>query len=143
MNNLNFDTGYKEYSINGDEGKVIRIDTTDFALFDRAQKAAKNIDKLSDNYRQAKVETDEQANELFVKVDKDIREQINNIFGYDVSSVVFGITNCMSITKSGHMLFENFLNAVIPVIKNDMQEAVDKQNKRVEKYTSQVPKATK
>ncbi len=143
MNNLNFDTGYKEYSINGDESKVIRIDTTDYALFDRIQKVSKNIDKLSENYRNTKVETDEQANELFVKVDKDIREQINKIFGYDVSSVVFGITNCMSITKSGHMLFENFLNALIPVIKNDMQEAVNKQNERVKKYTSQIPKATK
>lgn len=143
MKSLNFDTGVNEYLINGDESKVIRIDTTDFALFDRAKKASEIIDKLSNDYRNADVKTDEQANEIFVKADKDIREQINYIFGYDVSTVVFGITNCVSVTKSGHMLFENFLNAVIPVIKEDMQEAMKKQNERVNKYTSQVHKVKK
>lgn len=143
MDSLNFDTGYKEYAINGDESKVIRISTTDIALYDRTKKAMKNIERLSEDYRKTEAKTSDQANELFVKADRDIKEQINSIFGYDVSSVVFGISNCMSVTKNGYMLFENFLNVVIPVIEKDMKEAVDKQNKRIQKYTSQVPKVEK
>lgn len=143
MNSLNFDTGYKEYAINGDESKVIRISTTDIAFYDRTKKAMKNIERLSEDYRKAEVKTSDHANELFVKADRDIKEQINSIFGYDVSSVVFGISNCMSVTESGYMLFENFLNVVIPVIEKDIQNAMNKQNKRVKKYTSQVPKVEK
>lgn len=38
MTSLKFDDGYKEYSINGDESRVIRINTTDFAIFDRIKR---------------------------------------------------------------------------------------------------------
>lgn len=139
MTSLKFDDGYKEYSINGDESRVIRINTTDFAIFDRIKKAMSNIDDISKKYKNAEPKTDDEANELFVSVDKRVREQINYIFDSDVSSVAFGNTNCFSIVFSNKQpLFYNFLNAIIPTIRSDIEKVMSKSNKNVSKYTSQL-----
>lgn len=139
MTSLKFDDGYKEYSINGDESRVIRINTTDFAIFDRIKKAMSNIDDISKEYKNAEPKTDDEANELFVSVDKRVREQINYIFDSDVSSVAFGNTNCFSIVFSNKQpLFYNFLNAIIPTIRSDIEKVMSKSNKNVSKYTSQL-----
>lgn len=139
MTSLKFDDGYKEYSINGDESKVIRINTTDFAIFDRIKKAMSTIDDISKKYKNAELKTDDEANELFVSADKKVREQINYIFDSDVSSVAFGNTNCFSIVFSNKQpLFYNFLNAIIPTIRSDIEKVMTSQNKNVAKYTSQL-----
>lgn len=139
MTSLKFDDGYKEYSINGDESRVIRINTTDLAIFDRIKKAMSNIDDISKEYKNAEPKTDDEANELFVSADKRVREQINYIFDSDVSSVAFGNTNCFSIVFSNQQpLFYNFLNAIIPTIRSDIEKVMTGQNKNVAKYTSQL-----
>ena len=139
MTSLKFDDGYKEYSINGDESRVIRINTTDFAIFDRIKKAMSTIDDISKEYKNAEPKTDDEANELFVSADKKVREQINYIFDSDVSSVAFGNTNCFSIVFSNKQpLFYNFLNAIIPTIRSDIEKVMTSQNKNVAKYTSQL-----
>lgn len=139
MTSLKFDDGYKEYSINGDESRVIRINTTDFAIFDRIKKAMKQIDKIAKEYENVTPKNDDEANDLFVSADKKVREQINYIFDSDVSTVAFGNTNCFSIVFSNKQpLFYNFLNAIIPTIRSDIEKVMSKSNKNVAKYTSQL-----
>lgn len=139
MESLKFESSYKEYSINGDESKVIRINTTDFAIFDRLKKAMKQIDDIAKEYENVTPKTDDEANELFVSVDKRVREQINYIFDSDVSTVAFGNANCFTVVLSNMQpLFYNFLNAIVPVIKKDLEKVMSKSNKNVSKYTSQL-----
>lgn len=140
MENLNFKSNVKKYSLNGDENCVISVNTTDYAILDRIKKATKNIEKLADEYQEKKINNDDEANELFVETDKEIRNQINYIFNSDVCTMAFGNTNCFSLCDDGSALFENFINAIVPVIKSDIEAAQEKQNKRIEKYTSQAKK---
>lgn len=140
MENLNFKKNIKTYSLNNDENCIISIDTTDYAIIDRMKKSLKNIDKLSEEYKNKTAENDDEANDMFVDVDKKIREQINYIFKSDVCTSAFGETNCFSLCDDGSVLYENFINAVIPAIKNDITKAQAKHKKRIEKYTSQAKK---
>lgn len=137
MENLNFKSNVKKYSLNGDENCVISVNTTDYAILDRIKKATKNIEKLAAEYQEKKINNDDEANELFVETDREIRNQINYIFNSDVCTMAFGNTNCFSLCNDGSALFENFINAIVPVIKSDIEAAQEKQNKRIEKYTSQ------
>lgn len=137
MEKLNFKTNVKRYSLNDDESCVISVNTTDYAILDRIKKATKNIEKLAAEYQEKKINNDDEANELFVETDKEIRNQINYIFNSDVCTMAFGNTNCFSLCDDGSALFENFINAIVPVIKSDIEAAQGKQNKRIEKYTSQ------
>ena len=139
MENLKFEIPYKEYSINGDESKVIRINTTDFAIFDRLKKAMKQIDDIAKEYENVAPKTDAEANDLFVSADKKVREQINYIFDSDVPTVAFGNANCFTVVLSNMQpLFYNCLNAIVPVIKKDLEKVMSKSNKNVSKYTSQL-----
>lgn len=137
MESLNFKTNVKTYSINNDESCLININTSDYAILDRIKKALKNIEKLTEKYKNKTVNNDTEANELFVEADIAIREQINYIFDSDICSKVFKNANCMSLCDDGSSLFENFINAIVPVIKKDIEAAQEKRNKHIEKYTYQ------
>ena len=143
MSTLNFKTNVKTYDINGDKNRIISVNTTDYAILDRIKISLKNIEKLADEYKSKTVNNDDEANELFVTADKKIREQINFIFGSDVSTTVFGNVNCFSPCDDGSVLFENFINAIVPEIRKDISEAQNKQSKHIEKYTSQAKRFTK
>ena len=140
MESLNFKSNIKKYAINDDENCVISVSTTDYAILDRNKKAIKNIENLTAEYKEKKINNDDEANELFVSADKEIRNQINYIFNSDVCTMAFGNTNCFSPCDDGSVLFENFINAIVPVVKADIMAAQEKQNKRIEKYTSQAKK---
>ncbi len=140
MQSINFKSNVKKYSINEDENCVISVSTTDYAILDRIKKSIKNMEKIADEYKNRTVNNDDEANEIFVSADEKIREQINYIFNSDVCTAAFGKTNCLSPCDDGSLLFENFVNAIVPVIKADITQAQEKQNKHVEKYTSQAKK---
>ena len=139
MRSLNFNTGIKEFDINGDKNKIIRIDTTDINLGQRIEKAQKELEKIAKKYeivvKSGKLE--KKPFEVMTKYDKLVREQIDYMFDSPVSEIVFGNTNSLSVC-GGNPLFENFLNAILPEIENDINEEQKNSAKRIEKYTSQV-----
>ena len=137
MNNLSFDVGYKEYSINGDESRILRIKMTDYEIFDRFTKGMKQIDKIAKEYENSTANTFDEANNLFVSVDRKIRKQIDFIFDGDVSDIIFGNTNCISIA-GGKPVFQNFLEAILPSIKKDIGVEQQEIAEKVHKYTSKV-----
>ena len=48
MRNFNINTGLKSYTINGDESKVIYINTSDLGIPKRAKQAEKELKKIAD-----------------------------------------------------------------------------------------------
>jgi hypothetical protein len=140
MNIINFDNGKKSYVINGDENCVITFNTSDIAIVDRIKKAMNNIQTVAEGYEKRNIENDDEANALFVEADREIRTQIDYIFGDKIADKAFGVTNCLSVCGSGSTIYENFLNAIVPIVEQDIKTAQRQANKRVEKYTSQVKK---
>ena len=141
MRSLKFNTGIKEFDINGDKNKIIRIDTTDINLGQRIEKAQKELKKIAKKYeiviKSGKLE--EKPFEVMTEYDQLVREQIDYMFDSPVSEIAFGNTNSLSVC-GGNPLFENFLNAILPEIENDINEEQKNSAKRIEKYTSQVKK---
>lgn len=134
MNNLSFDVGYKEYSINGDESRILRISTSDMNIITRMDKAEKELQKIADK---CKSTTADNAIEALSYLDNEVRKQINYVFDGDVSDIIFGNTNCISLA-GGKPIFENFLEAVLPVIKEDIFTEQKKIERKISKYTSKV-----
>lgn len=142
-NNIEFDDGFREYTINGDPNKVIRIDTADYDLITRADTARKNIEQAVKKYDNIKINpdgsancSDEEAIAAVTDLSNVIREQMNYIFNADVSSTVFGNASPLS-TRKGIPLYERFFNAVIPIIEKDLSEENKQAQKRISKYTQQ------
>lgn len=141
MNNINFNDGIKTYTLNNDESKVTRINTTDVNILKRLDTARKNIQDYAEQL--SKVNESEATVEGMIKMlddyDAKIRSEINSIFNSDVSSVAFGNINCTSMC-GGQPLFLNFVESVIPVLEADIKA---EQSGKVDKYTAQAKALTK
>lgn len=141
MQSLNFKTPLKTYAINNDENTVIKINTTDYSLVERLNKLIERTEELVQKYKNMKPE--DVTFEIFLDVDKEIRKEIDYVLGAGVSQGAFGDVNCLSICDDGSMIFENFLNCVVPVIVSDIENAHAQQSKHIEKYLNQAKRLAK
>lgn len=117
MKQIIFDSGIKEYAVNGDENNVIRINAADLNLGKRLSDMQGEIEELQEKYRNI---DDPTAEELY-ELDTEIRRIIDTAFGTDVSSHAFGNVNCCSPTGSGKLLFESFTEAFMPILAADIE----------------------
>lgn len=130
--------------MNNDENNVIRINTADLGILDRAEQSEEKLKKLQQEAEKAqKIEdTDGRKYAIWGELDRAIREQINYVFGADVSTPAFGTTYCFSFCD-GVPMFENFINALLPEIEKDCMAESEKMKANISKYTKQVPQLTK
>ena len=146
MDSLNFNEGYKELAINGDESRVIRIDLTDYGMIERLNESYKKIDEFQKNCEDININADgtpadklNTSAEMLTKFRTLIEEQIDYILDSKVSKIVFGNKNPLS-TVNGVPLYQGFLNALAPYIKEVMQREQKESKKKIEKYTKVLKK---
>ncbi len=137
MQSINFNSGYKEYAINGDETNVVRFMPSDFNILERMKEAVPAIESAHQTYVDSKDAPD--ISDVMYSCDKKIREQINYIFGNDVCTAAFGTANCLS-PVGGNLLYQSFLEALFPILERDISVEMAKVEKNIKKYTSQVKK---
>lgn len=139
MEKIQIRSNVKEYQItdeNDNELGVIRIDTTDFGFYNRTEEAGKRINEILKRF-EAMCKTDmttEQRFEKLAEFDKEVKAELNKMFDYDVSSVVFGNKNCLSF-GNGELFIKRFLGAVIPIIKKDVEKEQKITKQKMAKYT--------
>lgn len=137
---IKFDTGFKEYVINDDENKKIRINVSDINILKRLEEVQKRIEEKTEKHK----DNDKQlTTEEFLELDKIVREEINYAFGNDICTTAFGGMNAMSPVSNGKFLFEVFLESLIPVLQEDMKAAVQAQNIHLEDKMEQYVSAAK
>lgn len=144
MQNLNFDDGYKSFSINGDENRIIRFNPSDFGIIERVKTAYDEIENATNIENDIELKTDGspreaigKAAEIVKQISDTIKSQIDYIFNSNVSEVVFGNQSPLSIVK-GIPLYERFLDSVVPVIQSEVKKEMEASKKRVAKYVSVV-----
>lgn len=133
MRSINFDDGYRTYAINGDENRIIRVNVTDLNALERFGRATEKMDELIADSRGEDV-----TPEKLAELDHIIREQFDLIFGEGMCETVFGRVNILSAVTDGRMLIESFLDAFLPVVREDIAAAAQASNERVNKYIEPV-----
>lgn len=128
---LNFDDGYKTYEINGDPNRVIKINPADVGILKRLQAAQDSISALQSKYNSINTP------EALAECDKDLRAIIDDVFAAPVADIAFGGSNCLSLA-GGSSIYENFLNAIIPIVQETVKEESKASEKRISKYTDRV-----
>lgn len=141
MQNLSFDDGFKEFSLNGDESRVIRFNPSDFSIIERIKKAYDEISKVTDIKDDIELNTDGtpmdemgKAADIVKGINDTIKNQIDYIFNSPVSAMVFGNQSPLGMVK-GMPLYERFLMTVIPVIQKEVKAETEASRKRIGKYT--------
>lgn len=136
---LKFNDGFKEFAVNGDESRIVRFNPCDFAIIKRLNDSVKKLDQIEEKYKNAKDNDADNFEKISSECDADIRSEINAVFGSDVCTPAFGQVNCLS-PAGGTPIFENFLNAMIPIIKTQTDKEISKSKKKITEYTSKVKK---
>ena len=109
---LSFDDGYKNIELNGNPDKIIRINPTDTQFINRISgfdekyenirsrygdidmnsiNDLQNLDENNPDFEKLKLAADSVD-----KLDMAVKDLINEIFGYDISLIVFGTDSCLS-----------------------------------------------
>lgn len=133
MPTLNFNKGYKEYDINGDDNSVIRVSTTDWNIIQRVSELR---GKLSERFKSLSDSGDnfqDVMNRLNM-TEREVRDEIDAAFGSPVSEAAFGNLNCLSFA-GGQPIALNFLEAILPEIRKDLEAETAQAVERAARYT--------
>lgn len=121
MKSINFDEGYKEYALNDDESRVIRVRISDPNLLSRVEKTMSQVNDLIKKYKNRPVNGDNMTE--LTEFDSEVKGLLNETFGTDICTPIFGGASVLTPTADGDMLIFSFFNAFLPVLKSDMEAA--------------------
>lgn len=110
MKSINFKKSFKEYIVNGDESKVIRI-KLDPEMPDRVQDVLAEIDKFRDEINENNI----------AEMGRKYGEILNNIFDTDICTPAFDGENPFSVVDGGKLLIEAFFEAFMPIFEADVK----------------------
>lgn len=140
MNNLNFNDGYREYSINNDENRVIRFNPADVSIIERIKKVYGAIDDASKDLGDIELKNDgtpiesmESYASVVERLNETIREQIDYLLNGKFSNAVFGNQSPLSMVN-GEPLYVGFLNSIVPEIKREAEKQRKESEKHILKY---------
>lgn len=145
---INFEIEKTRYRL-GNSDRYIEIDDGDLNLPVRFQEIGEDIQKYFNELKDKfgikdlndvnNISTGDIAKDVeeLKNTDAFVKEKINYAFGYDVSSVAFGSASCISTTKNGEYYFENFLNAVLPLIEKEFDVRIKKVSTKAQAYIKQ------
>lgn len=145
---LNIDLGLKTYDILDPDGHVtgtIRFNPSDPGFAGRWQQAEKRIreyhQKISENLSAGTPDMDQW--ETLMEASDAIKKAFDYAFAAPVSQVFFGDNSVFALTTSGHLVLENVLEGIYPVIEDALKQAADKARHRMESHTAPYQGSTK
>lgn len=138
---LQIDTGLKTYDILDADGNVtgtVRFNPADPGFAGRWQQAEKRIQeyhqKISENLSARIPDMDQW--ETLMEANDAIKKAFDYAFAAPVSQVFFGGNSVFALTTSGHLVLENVLEGIYPVIEEALKQAADKARHRMETHTA-------
>lgn len=129
MGNINIETGVKTFTINNDETKVIKFNPSDMGLLHRIEESIKAVEKESKKYEDMQMDGTTEK-----KLSNFIYKQIDYIFNSNVSEVVFEGTSPLT-TINGVPYYFKFIEAVKPIIEEEIIKEKKASEERIKKYT--------
>lgn len=138
MEKLTFDTGIKEYEVNG--GAILRFNPSDSAFVGKLFNAFDSLDKKQEIYR-AQIDSMKDKREIFEiahNQDIEMRTIIDGVFG-PICDSLFGDMNVYAMAD-GLPVWCNFLLAIIDEVDTSFAREQKKTNPRIAKYTAKYHK---
>lgn len=131
-------TRKKRFRIDGDDNRVIELNTSDMTILNRLDEADRQLRELADkaNFELADVEDENRdiVKELLA-TDKQMREIIDYLFDAPVSDVC-APDGSMYDPFNGKYRFEHIMETLFVQYENNIAEEIKKMRKNVQKYTS-------
>ncbi len=137
---LTLDRGLKRYDIMDADGTplgTVYVNPADLGIAARLDEARQIVQALADGLGE-----DVDA-EKIRDVDRQIKEQVDYIFGSEASAVFFKGTSALALCEDGALLLEKVFNAFAPIIEDAVGDAMKASEKRMKKHTAAYAAARK
>ena len=134
MKELTVLTGVQEYRLN--DVCTVCFNPTDTAFVEKLFCAFETLDKKQDAYK-AEVEKTADKKEIFEtarKMDAEMRDIVNDVFGVDVCTALFGDMNVYALAD-GLPVWANLMLAIMDEIDTAFARESKATNPRISKYT--------
>lgn len=134
MKEIRFETGIETFSLNGSAD--VSFNPTDSAFVENLFNAFDTLDKRQESYR-SEVEKTADKREVFDvarRMDGEMREIINGVFGADVCGSLFGGMNVYALAD-GLPVWANLMLAIMDEIDTAFAREQKATNPRIAKYT--------
>lgn len=144
--NFGFDNK-KRFTIDGDENKVIELDTSDVGIVTRLSDSMEKIKEL-EKKQEKLMELSAQENDtaaldfttLFAEVEGDMRGIIDYVFDSPVTDTILGKSSVFS-PVNGKYKFEQILDVLLDLYETDIKKETSKINTaHIKKHTAKYVK---
>ncbi len=114
MEKLQFDSGVRVFRVNG--GEKLCFHPGDPNLYARLQAAAEKLPEIQKNMAGADVP------QLLTQTDRQVKKLLSEVFpGNDMEKIFAGV-NLLAPTATGKTVFENFIDALMPILTRGAED---------------------
>lgn len=131
-------TRNKRFRIDGDDDRIIELNTSDMTILNRINDADKKLRELADYATFDVEDTAENQEEAIVKLintDKQMREIIDYLFNSKVADIC-APNGSMYDPFNGKYRFEHILETLFALYEKNINDEYKKMKKNVEKHTN-------
>jgi hypothetical protein len=131
-------TRKKRFRIDGDDNRVIELNTSDMTILNRLDEADRQLRELADKANFELVDAEDENRDIvkeLLATDKQMREIIDYLFDAPVSDVC-APNGSMYDPFNGKYRFEHIMEALFVQYENNIAEEIKKMRKNVQKHTS-------
>lgn len=138
----------KRFRIDGDNNKILELNTSDFGILDRLRTAYPKLQKLSDKASTMEFESKEDSDDIediamiadaLKDIDNEMRNIIDELFDAEVSKVCAS-DGTMYDLFNGKYRFEHILETIGGLYETNFNQEVNKLSNNVKKHTSKYTK---
>ena len=138
LESFNFDDGVKEYAINNDEHRILKVNVKDVGLVDRIETSIRNMETSMDAIKDVEIDEDGDAvlaeyAQVIRATNKAVRRAFDRVFYPGASVIVFGNQNPLT-TVNGITIYERFMRAFLEKVKPEMEKEQKASEEHIAKY---------
>lgn len=132
----------KKIRIDGDDSRIIELDTADLTILERLQKVYPRLNELGmkgfdidDSTEDSTPESIGKLTDALKAIDKEMREIIDFIFDAKIADICVP-TGALYNMHNGEFQFERILDALFGLYADDIQKEFGKMSDRMKAHTS-------
>ena len=133
MRELKVSDGLEEYRLN--DRVTVRFNPTDVGFLEKLSHTFEQLDLLQDEVRKSRdsITDDREVFPIVRELDAKMRGVINELFGDDVCTPLFGSVNLFA-SSGGLPLWANLVLAITDEVQSSMSSELAAREKRIAKY---------
>ncbi len=138
MQELNISTGLVTYKVN--DACEVTINPTDVVFVEKLYDVFEALDEKQEAYKaEINAANKREVFKVARRMDEQLREMVNGVFGFDICTAVFGNMSVCSLAD-GLPLWANLLLGFMDVVDDSFISEQKKTSARITKYSSKYHK---